>query len=205
MAEIRSPVISFGLDDGEVPQTRWLWQGMLAAGKLTLLTSLWKSGKTTLLTHLLGRRRHGGDFLGLPVAGGVSLIVSEEPRDLWPQRFHRHRLGQEVAVVSRPFTGRPSYDQLSRLNAEIIGLKAERGLDLVVFDSLAMFLPERDENSAGRMVAALAPFIALAEAGLSVWLLHHPAKGEPPLGQAARLRRSVGLGRHVSGDASSRR
>ncbi len=36
------------------------------------------------------------------------------------------------------------------------------------------------------MVSALAPFVALAEAGLAVWLLHHPAKGEPPLGQAAR-------------------
>jgi hypothetical protein len=36
------------------------------------------------------------------------------------------------------------------------------------------------------MVHALAPFLALAEAGLAVWLLHHPSKGEPPLGQAAR-------------------
>jgi hypothetical protein len=186
VAEIRFPVISFGLDDGDLPQTRWLWHGMLAAGKLTLLTSLWKSGKTTLLTHLLGRRRHGGDFLGLAVAPGVSLIVSEEPRDLWPQRFRRHRLGQEVAVLSRPFTGRPSHEQLSQLIAHLIGLKGERGLDLVVFDSLAMFLPVRDENSASLMVAGLAPFVALAEAGLAVWLLHHPAKGEPPLGQAAR-------------------
>src|SRR5262249_1295186 len=27
----------------------WLWRGYLASGQLTLLTSLWKSGKTTLL------------------------------------------------------------------------------------------------------------------------------------------------------------
>jgi len=36
------------------------------------------------------------------------------------------------------------------------------------------------------MVDALGPFVALAEAGLAVWLLHHPSKGEPALGQAAR-------------------
>jgi hypothetical protein len=36
------------------------------------------------------------------------------------------------------------------------------------------------------MVDALAPFVTLAEAGLAVGLWHHPAKGEPPLGQAAR-------------------
>src|SRR5262249_4028682 len=86
--------ICFGLDDKDVPPTRWLWHGLLAPGKLTLLTSLWKSGKTTLLAHLLARRRQGGDFLGLAVTPGVSLIVSEEPRDLWPERCRRHQLGK---------------------------------------------------------------------------------------------------------------
>ena len=65
-------------------------------------------------------------------------------------------------------------------------MKQERGLDLVVFDSLMMFLPARNENSADVMVDALGPFVALAEAGLAVWLLHHPSKGDPALGQAAR-------------------
>jgi AAA domain len=63
--------------------------------------------------------------------------------------------------------------------------KEQRGVDLVVFDSLAVFLPARTENSAGVMVEALAPFLALAEAGLAVWLLHHPSKGEPPFGDPA--------------------
>jgi hypothetical protein len=164
----------------------WMWHGLLAPGKLTLLTSLWKSGKTTLLAHLLARRRAGGEFLGLAVAPGVSLVVSEEPRDLWPQRCRRHQLGAEVGVLTRPFTGRPSFAQLEQLNEQLIAWKAERGLDLVVFDSLAMFLPGANENSAGVMVGALAPFLALADAGLAVGLWHHPAKGEPPLGQAAR-------------------
>src|SRR5262249_59627711 len=52
--------------------------------------------------------------------------------------------------------------------------------------SLAYFLPARTENVAGVMIDALAPFLALTEAGLAVSLLHHPSKGDPPLGQAAR-------------------
>jgi hypothetical protein len=177
---------SFNLGSQAVPSPRWLWHGLLAPGKLTLLTSLWKSGKTTLLAHLLARRRHGGDFLGQAVRPGVSVVVSEEPADLWPERGRRHQLGEEVGVVTRPFAGRPSFAQLEQLNAELIALKAERGLDLVVFDSLAMFLPASNENSAGVMVNALTPFLTLAEAGLAVGLWHHPSKGEPPLGQAAR-------------------
>jgi hypothetical protein len=181
---IRSEIV-FGMAADTIP-TSWLWHGLLAPGKLTLLTSLWKSGKTTLLAHLLACRRLGGEFLGQAVTPGVSLIVSEEPRDLWAGRCRRHQLGQEVGILTRPFTGRPTFAQLEQLNAHFIELKTRRGLDLVVFDSLAIFLPASNENSAGVMMNALAPFLALAEAGFAVGLWHHPSKGEPPLGQAAR-------------------
>src|SRR5262249_47409825 len=97
------PRIVFGLDGQKDHQTPWLWHGLLRPGTLTLLTSLWKSGKTTLLAHLLARRRHGGDLLGLAVVPGASLVVSEEARDLWVERGRQHRLGDEVALVSRPF------------------------------------------------------------------------------------------------------
>jgi AAA domain len=194
-----SPTISFGLDVNEIQENRWLWHGVLAPGKVTLLTSLWKSGKTTLLAHLLACRRSPNPsetgraetspadaFLDLAVARGTSLIISEEPADLWAERRRRHRLGAELGVLTRPFAGRPSFAELRQLAGQILDLKRERGLDLVVFDSLAMFLPARNENSADAMVDALGPFVALAEADLAVWLLHHPSKGEPALGQAAR-------------------
>jgi hypothetical protein len=37
------------------PAMPWLWHGYLAPGKVTLLTSEWKSGKTTLTAHLFAR------------------------------------------------------------------------------------------------------------------------------------------------------
>ena len=38
----------------------WLWNGYVAPGKVTLLTSQWKSGKTTLVAVLLARMGRGG-------------------------------------------------------------------------------------------------------------------------------------------------
>src|ERR1700731_2132831 len=64
----------------------WLWRGFLAPGQLTLLTSLWKSGKTTLLSVLLSRLEEDGELLGMPVRFAKALVVSEEDPVLWQMR-----------------------------------------------------------------------------------------------------------------------
>ena len=46
-----SPIWSVDIA-GAANEVSWLWDGFLAAGNLTLLTSLWKSGKTTLVSCL---------------------------------------------------------------------------------------------------------------------------------------------------------
>src|SRR5687767_12658904 len=60
------------------PRTNWLWHGYLAPGKVTVLISPPKSGKTTLLSHVLCRCGEGGDLAGLAVARGKALVISEE-------------------------------------------------------------------------------------------------------------------------------
>jgi hypothetical protein len=57
---------------------------------------------------------------------------------------------------------------------------------LVVIDCLATFLPGHNENAAGPMMDCLLPLRALTDAGVSILLLHHPAKGVNLPGQAAR-------------------
>ena len=37
----------------------WVWEGFVAQGNLTLLTSQWKAGKTTLASALLARMKIG--------------------------------------------------------------------------------------------------------------------------------------------------
>src|SRR5258707_638906 len=68
---------------------RWLWDGYLAAGKMTLLTSQWKMGKTTLPTVLLAKMKAGGELAGRRVAPGGAAVVTEEPPDYWVERGRR--------------------------------------------------------------------------------------------------------------------
>jgi hypothetical protein len=55
-----------------------------------------------------------------------------------------------------------------------------------VVDSLSRFLPLRAENSPDAMLQALEPLHFLTDAELAVLLHHHPRKGLPLPGQAAR-------------------
>src|SRR5438552_16781898 len=77
--------------------TSWLWDGYLARGCVTLLTSQWKSGKTTLLALLLARREAGGELAGLAVAPGRTAVVSEEAALLWEERRQRLGFGPSAA------------------------------------------------------------------------------------------------------------
>ena len=59
------PMAMDALDDGPAPVSAvWLWEGYLMPGDVTLLTSLWKTGKTTLLAGLLQSLGTGTPFLG---------------------------------------------------------------------------------------------------------------------------------------------
>lgn len=178
----------------------WLWPGFLARGNLTLLTGGWKAGKTTLLSFFLDRRRGpmedpGGTegevclvprvLLNRSVLPGATVVVSEEDLTLWRRRQRRLDFGPRVGFWCRPFAGRPTPEAWHALLDQLLDLRDARGIDLVVIDPLAMFLPG-SENHPASLLGPLADLQRLTRAGLAVLLLHHPAKGEPRLGQAAR-------------------
>src|SRR4051812_42567850 len=136
------PVVwSADLRDAPHAQPSWLWQGYLTPGSVTLLTSQWKSGKTTLVSLLLARLSGGGTFAGLPLAAGKAVVVSEESLDHWQRRRQRLDFGDGVALLCRPFRGKPTPDEWLALLDGIAGLHAQHGLSLVVIDTLATFFP----------------------------------------------------------------
>jgi hypothetical protein len=188
----------------------WLWHGFVAGGNTTLLTSMWKAGKTTLLSLLLSRRKHGGALAGLPVKPGKTVVISEEPQALWVGRARRHDYGGHVYFITRPFLHIPRPEEWQALIDRILALQAEHGIDLAVIDPLAPFL--RNENLARDILETLLPLTALTRRGLAVLLLHHPGKGPRPLGEAARGSGAL-LGhidisiemRHPGGDPCTRR
>jgi hypothetical protein len=164
----------------------WLWQGYLAPGNVTLLTSQWKSGKTTLAAVLLARPKTGGLLAGLPLRPGRAVIVSEESAVHWVGRSRKLDFGEHICWLCRPFRGKPQRDEWMALMEYLAGLAQDRRLDLVVIDPLASFLPGNSENNATTMLEALLPLQRLTALGLCVLVLHHPRKGEAAPGQAAR-------------------
>jgi hypothetical protein len=158
----------------------------LAAGSVTLLTSQWKSGKTTLVAVLLARLKAGGSLAGLSVTPAKAAVVSEEDSRLWYARHLKLSFADHLCLFCQPFPGRPSVEDWSALIEHLLGLRRQHGLDLLVIDTLAYFLPTRGENLAVSMLDALTPLRRLTAAGMSVLILHHPRKGETRPGQAAR-------------------
>ena len=173
----------------------WVWDGFLAPKNITLLTSQWKSGKTTLLSVLLARRAAGGTLAGRPVKPGRSAVVCEEYEEHWEQRRRTLDFGNDVAFFCQPVRGRKPLPREWRELIDSVAILADKGVDLAVFDPLASFLPGQVEQNADLMLQALMPLELLQRAGMAVLLLHHPSKGQTLEGQAARG--SGALSHHV--------
>jgi hypothetical protein len=164
----------------------WLWHGYLLPGADTLLTSQWKSGKSTLLAVLLARLKAGGVLGGLPVRAGRAVVVSEEPPQLWWDRGLNLALDGHVQWFCKPFRGKPTDEQWLDLLDQIGRMYDRQPVALLAIDSLANLSPMRTENDAAEVVKAVAPLQGLSSRGLSVLLCHHPRKGAVVPGQAAR-------------------
>lgn len=184
-----SPIANLWIDDlAQLPpvEVDWLWQGYLARGAISLLTSQWKTGKTTLVSLLLARAARGGELAGLPVKSARAVILSEETPGLWRQRHERLHFGSNTCLICRPFGGKPTQQQWLELVEHVRALRLERGMDLLIVDPVSLLLPPFFESHAERMQAALLPLTGLTNLGMSVLLLHHPKKGDALAGQAAR-------------------
>jgi hypothetical protein len=168
------------------PGSPWLWHGYLGPGKLTLLTSQWKSGKSTLLSVLLARMGMGGSLAGVPVSAGRAVVLSEESPEEWEPRCRLLKMGEHIRLACRPYTGRPTIAEWHDLAGELLDFRRREGLDLVAIDTLTMFFPNPHENVASAMMDNLQPLRQLTAAGLAVLLIHHPTKGATTTGQAAR-------------------
>lgn len=163
----------------------WLWEGILAEGNVTLLTSLWKAGKSTLLSHLLAHRCQGGLLLDRIVETGASAVVSEEPQDIWSRRARKLNFGPNIILYCRPFKSTPDHTQWSALIDQLVDDRARHGVNLVAFDPLIHVLPCSENNSTA-LRDALEPLRRLTDCGVAVLLLHHPPKEGAVLGKASR-------------------
>jgi hypothetical protein len=164
----------------------WVWHGFLGRGEATLLSALWKAGKTTLLTHLLNALAgKQGEFCGHAVCPAKVLYITEEGETRWAARRDELKLGDHCWFLIRPFRSKPNTEQWLAFIEYVAGLIERDGFDVVIFDTLSNIWPIRDENDAASVQAALMPLHRITERACLL-LVHHLRKGDGTEATASR-------------------
>ncbi|HYE78515.1 MAG TPA: AAA family ATPase, partial [bacterium] len=157
--------------------TKWLWEGFLSRGGVTLFSALWKIGKTTLLGYLV--RSFDGrstEFLGQKVTPSKVLYVTEEHEELWAERRDELGIADHVGMVCRPFRGKPSPAEWVQFIGKLVEAVAEHQFDLVILDTISKLWPVREENDASQVEEALMPLWSITNTGAALFLVHHTRK-----------------------------
>ncbi len=162
---------------------KWLWEGYINRGGITLLSALWKAGKTTLISHLLRAFRGGAEmFCGKPIAKAKILVVTEEDEATWCERQEMLIIEESthhVGMICRPFIGRSNNKSWVEFIEKAAAIVDANDFDLVIIDTLAKLWPVKDENSASMVDEALMPLWAIVKNGRTALLLvHHLRKGD---------------------------
>lgn len=151
----------------------WIWEGVLARSRISLLTAQAKAGKTTLLSLLIREMGRGGCLLGCPVSPGTVIVVTEENSQDWMLRRDNLGLGDHCETICLPFISKPKPSQwLDLLREGYLDIQ-DRKPDLIVFDTLSHLWPVEDENDNGQMQAALMPLRGMSELGPAILAVHH--------------------------------
>jgi hypothetical protein len=156
----------------------WLWEGFLATGQVTMLVGDAFTGKSTLVSGLLGAMECGDSFLGRATTKSTALLLSEETDQQLAEKARcfgllrsRHSVLTRSDGISRS-EWEPLIDQATRHALD----QGHRLLIIDTFPHLAGLEPE-EENDSAAITKRLRPLLAAAGEGLAVLFLHHTNKG----------------------------
>lgn len=175
------------LRNAELPTPNWMWDGFIRPKYITILTAQWKSGKSTLLSHLMHRMHTNGHLLGRKCRPARTTIFSEEHGRGMLERDRLLPMDPGTRFWLAPFEGaKPSPNQW-KVWKKFCENDIERNkTELLVIDTLASLMPSKDENSVAAGAETIALLRGFSERGLGVLVMHHPRKGSTVEGQSAR-------------------
>ena len=167
-------------------ETRWLVDGLLPAGGISILAARPKVGKSTLGRDLAVKVVRGEDFLGKKVAKGPVFILDlEGKRDETVSALRQLGAGENDAI--KIFCGTAPQNAFAQLKQAAL---AERPA-LIEIDTMQRLARISNLNDYAEVSLALDAYIALArESGAHVLLHHHQGRTEgegvdAPMGSTA--------------------
>lgn len=173
-------------EDGN--KKEWIWENYVSKGHVTLLSALWKAGKSTLLRHLFLSIAKEEEFAGQPTIKSRILILSEEAESEWLQQKEELTPDEidHIEIWSRPIRIKPNLKQWVQLIDETYAYCVINKVDMVVIDTLTTFWPIDNENDSAQVIKALVPLYTFSENNIAVLLVHHFRKGGGDQAQASR-------------------
>ncbi|MBI4240238.1 MAG: AAA family ATPase, partial [Candidatus Rokubacteria bacterium] len=178
------PVSAAELLAREPEAVAWVWEPFLPEGGLALLAAFMKVGKSTFAYALAVAVAQGRPFLGYPTRqGGVLILaVEEHPRDV-KLRLQRFGMRPEDPIYVHAAPLESTRVTLHTLREFVL----ERGVSLVLLDTLGRFWRVTDENANAEVVRQVSPLLDLArETGAAVLLIHHERKSGGEDGRGIR-------------------
>jgi hypothetical protein len=176
----------------------WVVPDMVFYGGVTMVSGSPKSGKSTLVADLVRAREQREEWLGRNVAGGTTILATEEggfpvvyrwkaSGDLIVMQHHvataHYRL--DVPEPLPGVTPEPFVDWVERQLTEAI--EDTEGKVLVIIDTLAVWSGIDDENDSMETTKAVIRWTGLASrTGAAVILVHHSRKGGGQYGESVR-------------------
>ena len=164
--------------DRSIPINDWYWYGYVKPGQTTLITALWKSGKTTLLSCLLRALETGGEFCGQNIKQARALYISEETDCSWVNRAETFFFNPEYhGWILKPAGTQDSFEAWEAFILLCKDIMEKHGFNILITDTLASLWPVKDENNAAEVGKAYRCFDYLVKGNpYSVVSIHHARK-----------------------------
>ena len=187
-----------GIDEGEKPNVEldvseesWLWDQLITEANLTLIVSMPKVGKSSLVGAFLGQLSSGAtEYLGKEIKGekrSIYIVGSDQPLNDWVKILIPAGLAERTAsgkvILKEPLKrlwhkGKPLH--LTEESIELLyGLAKNDPNSIFVFDAFASLISGLglDENHAASVEPIRMMTEALASTKATPILLHHASGG----------------------------
>ena len=174
------------LTGGET-EAGWICPMFMRAGEITLLAGASKrSGKTTLVMHMLKAIHDGKEFMGMGTIPTGALVLTEQGNNIL-EATSKAGIQNDDRILITP------YKDVSTLKWDDLIARArvtcgERNIGLIVIDTLTAFskLRGNEENLSGEIIQRMEAVVDAARVdGLHVTIIHHTGKDGEIRGSSA--------------------